>query len=219
MLIRLWVAPRAIKDRITALKLERAKLENLYQPDSPTMNNIDEQIAQLEKLLSGEERTILSSVTAENNPAKREFANNLELQGTEIAGLQNRNEYLRRPEAAVTNQLNELDRGMDALQAVEREYQLAEQQYLLYSKRLDEARMSEELDSRKVANVTVAEPPETPITPVYPRKLFLIEISMAVSLLLGFALAAFLETTEDRLLDEQSILGMPDLAYLGTVEV
>jgi hypothetical protein len=54
---------------------------------------------------------------------------------------------------------------------------------------------------------------------VYPRRLFLMEIAMAVSLILGVALAAFMETTEDRILDERTVLGLEDIAYLGTAEV
>jgi uncharacterized protein involved in exopolysaccharide biosynthesis len=108
---------------------------------------------------------------------------------------------------------------MDALEMAERDYRLAEQEYLAYAKRLDEARMSEELDSRRVANVTIAAPPETPIKPMYPRRLFLMEIAMAVSLLVGIALAAFLETAEDRILDERAVLSLGNVAYLGTAAI
>jgi uncharacterized protein involved in exopolysaccharide biosynthesis len=210
---------QSIKERVTTLRLDRAKLESRYQPDSQTMKNIDGEIADLEALLAGEQGTIRSSVTEETNPEKRDLAASVELQGAQIAGLQQRDDYLKQPEAEFSKQLKNLDSGIDALQKAEREYQLSEQEYLEYAKRLDEARMSEELDSHRVANVTVAQPPETPIAPVYPRKLFLIEISMAVSLLLGLGIAALLETTEDRIMDEQSILQVPDLPYLGTVEV
>jgi hypothetical protein len=40
---------------------------------------------------------------------------------------------------------------------------------------------------------------------------------MAVSLLLGIALAAVIETIEDRILDEHSVAALGDVPYLGTV--
>src|SRR5262249_11247574 len=75
---------QTIKDRITLLRLERAKLERRYQPDSQTMTNIDQEIADLEKMLTREQATILSSVTAQNNPEKRDFSANVEMQGAQI---------------------------------------------------------------------------------------------------------------------------------------
>jgi uncharacterized protein involved in exopolysaccharide biosynthesis len=210
---------QSIKDRITTLRVDRAKVASRYQSGSETMLRIDEEIAALEASLAPEHATILNSVTSENNPAKRDFRNSIELQGVQMAGLANRNQFLRAPAARLVEQLRTIQDGMDALEMAERDYRLAEQEYLAYAKRLDEARMSEELDSRRVANVTIAAPPETPIKPMYPRRLFLMEIAMAVSLLVGIALAAFLETAEDRILDERAVLGLGNVAYLGTAAI
>jgi capsular polysaccharide biosynthesis protein len=40
-----------------------------------------------------------------------------------------------------------------------------------------------------------------------------------VALLLGIALAALLETMDDRIVDETGILSLEGVAYLGTVEI
>jgi uncharacterized protein involved in exopolysaccharide biosynthesis len=209
----------SIKDRVTALRVERAKTASRYQPGSETMRRIDQEIVALEASLQPEAITILNSVTSESNPTKREFLTSSELQQVQMAGLRDRNRSLNVPAAQLVERLRNLEEGMDVLQMAERDYRLAEQEYLAYAKRLDEARMSEELDARRVANVSIAGPPETPIKPVYPRRLFLMGIAIAVSLLLGIALAAFMETTEDRILDERTVLGLENITYLGRAEV
>jgi len=88
---------------------------------------------------------------------------------------------------------------------------------MLYGKRLGEARMSEELDAQRLTNVAIVAPPETPIEPAYPRKLFIMGIAMAVSLVLGIALAALVETTDDRIVDERSVIQLGETAYLGQI--
>jgi polysaccharide biosynthesis protein PslE len=210
---------QSIKERITALQVERSKTATRYQPGSELLQKIDSEIADLQAALSKEQATIFSSVTSESNPLKREFRSGIEQQSVQIAGLTTRSDVLRKPATQLGEELHNLNQGMDSLEVAEREYHLAEQEYLLYSKRLDESRMSELLDTQRVSNVSLVEPPEIPIKPVAPKKMFLMEIAMPVSLLLGIALAALLETLDDRIVDERSLLALDGVAYLGTVEV
>jgi uncharacterized protein involved in exopolysaccharide biosynthesis len=202
-----------------ALQVERAKLASRYKPDSEMMQKVDSEIRDLSVSLGREDATILNSVTSESNPARKEFRTGIELQSVQMAGIEGKNNYLNEPVAKLEHRIQSLDRGADEASKAEREYRRAEESYLFYAKRLEEARMSEELDLQRVANVAVVEKAETPILPVAPRKQFLLGIAMAVSLVLGIALAALVETTDDRILNEQSILDLDEMAYLGTVEI
>lgn len=210
---------QSIKERITALEVERSKTATRYQPDSEVIKKLDSEIADLQAALSREQPTIVSSVTSESNPLKREFHGNIEMQSVQIAGLETRDSALRKPADEIRGNLRSLDRGLDSLESAEREYKLAEQDYLLASKRFDEARMSEQLDAQRVANVSLVEPPVAPLKPVSPNRIFLMEIAMPVSLLLGIALAALAESLDDRISNERGILTVEDLAYLGTMDV
>ena len=207
-----------IKERIAALQVERAKLASRYKSGTEVMNKMDAEIADLNLALNRENPTVLHSVTSEPDPLRREFRVGIEHQTVQVAGLETQDDYLRIPEVQLRQEARDLNRGIDAMEGAEREYRRAEQDYLSYSKRLEEARMSEALDFRRIANVALVEPPETPIEPASPRKLFLMGISMAVSLILGLALAALLETTEDRILDERSVFALGDLSYFGTLD-
>ncbi len=210
---------QSIKDRITTLRMERSKVGSRYQPTSEVIKKMDTEIADLEGALAKENATILNSVVSESNQMRRRFTNNIDEDIVFSGGLKQRNKYLQEPASELTKRMREIDRGLDNLTPTEREYKRAEQEYLAYAKRFEEARLSEELDDLRVANVAVIGSPETPLKPVYPRKLFLMGIAMPVSLLLGVALCALLETTEDRITDEESALGLSDLDYLGTVDL
>src|SRR5260370_24573090 len=47
-----------------------------------------------------------------------------------------------------------------------REIKVAEKNYLLYSKKREEARIGEALDQQKIANVAFSEPPRVPVLPL-----------------------------------------------------
>jgi len=210
---------QSLKERITQLELERARLINRYLPESETVRKLDTELAALREMLQQEQATILSSETSEANPVRRRFLQQLEEIRVEIAGLVARNQQLRKHIAELEANLDRINEGADLYEAVEREYRLAEENFSFYAKRLEEARMSEQLDAQRVANVSVASPPEFPIEPVYPKKLFLVGISIPVSLILGIGLAALIETMDDRLFSERDLDRTEEWPYLGVVQV
>ena len=208
-----------LKERITALGVERSKAASKYQPTSEVLQKMDAEIADLQAVLGKEQATVLNSVVSESNPVRRQFDASIEQETVQAAGLEKRNSYLREPAAELSKRVHGIDRGLDLAESTDREYRRAEQDYLTYAKRYEDARLSEELDALRVANVSMVGSPETPLKPVYPKRLFLMEIAMPLSLLLGIALCALLETTEDRVFDERSLLAVDGMTYLGTVDL
>ncbi len=210
---------QSLKERVTSLKMERSKLATRYQPDSEVIHKVDSEIADLDAALRAEPATVLNLITNQENPAKLKFGEDVENDAVQIAGLERQDQALRGFRSDLSARLRDLNVGMDTLAETEREYSIAEQNYLNYTKLQEEARMSEALDAQRVTNVAIVAPPETPIAPVAPRKLFIMGIAMAVALLLGLALAALVETTEDRIFDEPGMNGLDEIKYLGTVEI
>jgi hypothetical protein len=102
------------------------------------------------------------------------------------------------------------------MEVLDRNYRMAEQDYITYHTKLEEARISEDLDARRVANVALIAQPNTPIEPVYPRKLFIMLLSIPMALLLAVSLGAFLECLDDRVRSRHDLAGVEELAYLGT---
>jgi uncharacterized protein involved in exopolysaccharide biosynthesis len=183
------------------------------------MLKIEGEIRDLEAFLAQEKPTILSSVTSESNPTRRVFDADLESTLVRIEGLQMRNDYLRGPSRDLRARIAQVTEGFDDYETADRDYKTAEQHYLLYSQRLEEASMQEQLDALRVANVVPVERPEVPIEPSRPNRIFLMEIAMAVSLMLGIGLAVLLEVTEDRVFTERCVLDLGDVTYLGSVDL
>jgi uncharacterized protein involved in exopolysaccharide biosynthesis len=209
-------ALQSIKERLTNLQIERARLSNSYQPDSETMKRTTKEIAELQGSLDGESPTVAMTSTVEMNPVLKEFKAGVELASVRIAGLTRRNEDLKAASARIRADLDRVNRGGDAFETLDREYRVAESSFVQYSKKQEDAQISRALDQKGLPNVVVMGAPETPFEPIYPRQMFILGFAIPVSLLLGIALAALRESFDDRVLDERSIASMDGMPLLGS---
>jgi len=88
-------------------------------------------------------------------------------------------------------QLNELSSKSEELNKLEREISMQQVNYEAYLKKYEEARISEEMDKKKITNIQVIEEAAVPVTPVKAnqRKIFGVGLFAALSFGLGLALA------------------------------
>ncbi|MGH9446793.1 MAG: GumC family protein [Terriglobia bacterium] len=207
----------SIKSQLTALQLERAKVESGYLPQSETVKKIDQQIAALAGLLQHANPTITASSTQQANPVTSDFTQQMAGDQAEIHGLQAQVQSLNRSAADIRDQLNRLNSGADKYNNAELQYNIAEQDYLSYAKRAEEARLSQQLDALRIANVSLVAPPYLPIEPVAPKKLLIMGVSIPAGLLLGIAFAGLLETLDDRIESERDLAAIDDVPFLGAV--
>jgi len=116
----------------------------------------------------------------------------------------------------LSNKLNTLNHADEELSAIDREHKVAEESYIIYEKRREEARISDEMDLRRVANITILEKPHVPAEPVYPRKLLIMGISIPLGLLLGIGMALLMEYFGNLVRKPGDITSIDGLNYLGT---
>ncbi len=210
---------QSIEDRITALELERAKLSSRYLPDAEPVKKVESEIGDLQALLQGEKPTILGSVSSEMNPIRQNFTQAIEQHNVKIAGLEEKNTKLQEAAAKIGNQLKVLNDGEDRLEAVERDYKIAQENYFAYAKRMEEGRISEELDLSRVSNVSILSPPAVSLEPVYPRKLLIMGLAVALGLVLGVALVLLLEYMDDTIKKPRDLADLEGLRLLGTIRL
>ena len=109
------------------------------------------------------------------------------------------------------------------LEGLRRKAQAAEEDYLLYRKKHEEARISAAMDQEKFINVTVAQPAQIPLGPM-PRQLAMrLFLSVLIGLLGGVGLAFGLENYVDRSFttgeDIERRLGIPHIASIPKGEM
>jgi|LGVF01.1.fsa_nt_gb uncharacterized protein involved in exopolysaccharide biosynthesis len=134
-------------------------------------------------------------------------------------GLEARIGQLKKLADKIEERLNRLNAREARLREIDRDIKVAESSYLIYSKRKEEARISEELDANRVANIAIMSQPQKPIKPVYPRKLLIMKLCAALGLILGVSLALLWEYFSDKVSTRRDLADIEGLPFLGTFRV
>jgi uncharacterized protein involved in exopolysaccharide biosynthesis len=207
------------KDRLTVLEQELARRLGVYDRDSAPVKNIEQEIAHINRLIEGETPTIVGTLTLQANPLKAGFQQSIEQTRVLIEGLDSSTRQLQAQAAALEARLREINAGDQQLRALDREHKLAEESYITYAKRMEEGRISEELDRRRVANITVLSAPVKPLEPVSPRKLLIMALSLPLGLFLAVGLALLAEYLREKVTTGEDVARVGEVTYLGTVRL
>ena len=210
---------QSIRDRLTTLQLEHAKLASRYQPHAGPLAKNEEEIAELTALLAGEQPTLLGNVTSQPNPVRLNFTEGIEQDDVKIQGLRAKSTALLEPLGEIERRLRDLNVGEDQLHGIQRQIELTEQSYNSYAKNLEEARVSQQLDLRRIANISVLSPAASSYEPVYPRKLLIMGVAIPFGLLLGLALALLVEYMDDTIRSSRDLDEIDGVASLGTFRI
>ncbi len=162
-------ATEEIERALASLKLERDALLQDFKPDSRYVRDIDEQIKMAEDRLA-QNRGGSDFSGTESNPLHTQLKGELLRTEASLQGTDSRVASLRMQVAEYQKQLDDLNAKAFDLESLHREAQAAEEDYLLYRKKHEEARISAAMDQEKFINVTIAQPAKIPLKPV-PREL------------------------------------------------
>ena len=167
---RITAAAEEIEVALTALRLRRDELLQDFRPDSRHVRDIDSQIRMAEERLKEIIEDSAGVSGTENNPVYLQLKSELARAETELEGTRAR-------EFALRAQVLESRKGMDKMNAnafeldrLRRDALAAEENFLLYRKKHEEARIAAAMDQERFINVTVAQPAQFPLKPM-PRGL------------------------------------------------
>ncbi len=163
-------AAEEIEVALAVLRLRRDELLQDFRPDSRYVRDIDGQINMAEERLKQINEDSAGISGTEENPVYIQLRSELVRAETELEGTRAR-------ESALQAQFLESRKGLDQINAkafeldgLRRNALAAEENFLLYRKKYEEARISAAMDQERFVNVTVAQPAQIPLEPM-PRGL------------------------------------------------
>jgi uncharacterized protein involved in exopolysaccharide biosynthesis len=207
---------------IVPLELKRMELLRVFKPTYPAVVEAD---AQIDKLMAAIEAAKASPLVEEatNRDATHDYLR------TELAKSQSELPALRARASAITKFLSanrvkarKLEQLGETQQALVREAKQAEENYMIYARKREEARISDALDAQRIVNVAIAEEATLPAARSGPRRLLLLLLGAAVAGVVGIALAFlkdYLDPSYRTPSEVQASLGLPVSASMprGTV--
>jgi uncharacterized protein involved in exopolysaccharide biosynthesis len=210
------MALQQLKPEVMQLRAERAELLTRYQPSSERIKQIDAKLRSEEGILDRENHLEVNEQTTDVNPVWTTIQTDLKQAGGNVASQKAVHDELAKATEAANQQLASLVTNGVEFQRMQRQVTADQDAYVSYVRKTEEARASEALNSNKILNVSVAEPPIEPIQPAFPSVQFNLAVGLFLALAFALATAYWAEERDPRI---YSAAVVNDIARLPIVAV
>src|SRR3977135_3594189 len=166
------------------LQNRRTKLLTKFRPDDRLVREVDAQIRTTRDALAKAESQTATEQATDLNPLRQTLETELSRARLEQTGAQARRDTLTGQLQQYEGSLKKLEGNTTKHDDLQREVKEAADNYQLYAKKREEARIADELDRQKITNVSIAEAPAVAQIPASPNR--------PLNLVLGVVLGAFL---------------------------
>jgi len=170
---------------LLAAETKRTQLLMKYDPSYPLVKEADKEVEQTKAAFEKAESTKYVTENTNADPTYELLREDLAKTQADLAAQRAALAANQASIGSLQTQMTQLGQKQIEQGGLTREQKAAEQNYLLYLSKREQARTSDALDKTKIANVDIAIPPAIPVLPV---------MSPGMVVLLALFLAAFLST-------------------------
>jgi uncharacterized protein involved in exopolysaccharide biosynthesis len=210
-------ATEELEKALVALQLKRDALAQDFTPDNRQVRDVDQQIRATQERLKAAEDRLAGINRTEINKVSQDGKALLLAARADLQGARGRYESLRTQVATHRRALEQLDQKGFAVGTLRREAKAAEDAYMLYQKKHEEARISAAMDRENIVNVSVAQPAQRPLRPVGPRKAVNLLLGLLLGALGGLGLAFVTEYLDHSLTTGRELEARVGLPLLGSI--
>ncbi len=205
-----------LKSMLMTLELKRTELLTKYQPTYPLVTEVDKQIADTRASIEKEEAKPLKEETTDQNPTYAFVSTELAKAKADYSALQARAVATASIIGMYKSQATELEQKGIQEQDLQRVIKTAEENYLLYEHKREEARMSDMLDQTHILNVAVAEAPAVPVLPTGSRLVFVV-LGLVLGVVMSAGLALALDYFDPSFRTPSEVLNELNIPVLAAV--
>jgi uncharacterized protein involved in exopolysaccharide biosynthesis len=155
----------SLKATLTQLQLKRTELLTKFQPDYRPVQEVEKEISDTQAAIATEEASPLKEETTDRNATYAWINEELAKAKSEYSGLVGKASATEGSIAKYEALAHDLEQKGLAEQDLQRTVKADEENYLLYLRKREQARMSEALDRTRILNVSIAEQPVVPTLP------------------------------------------------------
>ncbi len=159
---------QTLKASLLDLDLKKTQLLTKFEPSHRLVREVEQQIVQAEASIAAEKSSPLRDETTDKDPNFEWARAELQRAQVEMKGLEARAKETHAQLAAYRSRGRQLGEDAVTQDDLTRYEKAAEDNYLLYVKKREEARMGDALDEGGIVNVAIAEKPAVPALPVWP---------------------------------------------------
>jgi uncharacterized protein involved in exopolysaccharide biosynthesis len=174
---------------LVELQNRRTQLLSKFRSDDRLVQETEQEIAETQAAVEKATKVTSAEQSTDVNPVYQTLKIDMARQQAELAGAEARRQTLSQQVQSYRRQLMALADARVDYDDLERNQKKAEENYLLYAKKTEEARIAESLDRQKIANVAIVESPTEPHLPSKPNVKMNLTLGVLLAGLLSVALA------------------------------
>jgi uncharacterized protein involved in exopolysaccharide biosynthesis len=205
-----------LKSSLVNLELQHTDLTHKYAPTDRQVKEVEQQIDQVRTTIAAQEKAPVKEETTNENPTFALVREELVKARAELASLKALSSSYTKVGADYQSSAIERDQKQLEQQELLRNVKTAEQNYLLYLNKKEEARISDAFDQKRIVNVSIAQAASVPAFPSNPASLVL-SIAAVLGCLMGLGAAFVHEQIDSSMASPDQIeayLNMPVLAAM-----
>ena len=169
-----------------------------YPPTSREVVETKEKIANLQKAIDTAGTNPAGESATDVNPTYQQLSSAFALSISEASGIAAQRDQLQVQLKEARQRLSDLEESTAPYDALQRKLAQSQADYKLYADRRDEARVNEALDSAKMFDVSLVQPPVASPDPVRPKPALYLAAGLAFAILLGTVLALYSDTSAEQ---------------------
>ncbi len=173
---------------LSDLHNKRTEMAVKYRSDDRLVQQLDKQVADTKEALDSALNVRQVELTTDINPVRQNADKDMVSDEVTLAGLAARRDQIGQALAQYRLQAHELAGSTVDHDALLRTVKEDEQNYLLYAKKREEARITELLDQQRIANVMLFESPTLPVEPSSPKMAIAIPLAILLSLFVSIGI-------------------------------
>jgi len=209
-----------LKSDLTDLKMKETDMSARYPDSYRPLAELRAQIKQAEAMVK-KEQTSLTTVTKGLDPNHQQLQLQLDTERAMRDSQKARAEKIVTELKRVQEKLDELTSLEAEATRLDRDVEVADQEYREYREGLQRARINNAMDLGKVSNVSIVQPATASTVPVRPQKARILALGLFLGLFGGVFCAFVREYMDDTLHnkeDAEAKLGVPVLAIITNKE-
>ncbi|WP_074655571.1 GumC family protein [Terriglobus roseus] len=184
-----------LQANLNALENTQISLLQQYKPTDRLVQINSEKIANTKAELAESQHMAATEQTTDINPLFQYVTKEAASNDVDSSGYLARLHSLKNVEGDIQKRLAALDKDSVTLANLERVQEDAQDNYAAFLKRMEQARVSTQMDRQNIANVAVIEEPMSSPIPVSPSLRVNLLVGLGAGALVGFALAWFKDSS------------------------
>lgn len=200
------------------LRNKRTQLLTKFRPEDRLVQEVDQQIRDTLAALDEAKRTSNIEQSSDINPLRQTLETDLAKARLELAGAKAKRDDLVHQLADYQTRLERLDQATTRNADLQRELKTSEDNYQLYARKQEEARIANELDQDKITNVALAEKPIPQRAPIGPNRSLVILLGLLLAMFVSLTVVFIAELVRDTVHTPRELELLADLPVIATFQ-